>query len=612
MSWNGLDARALSGLVVGVAIAATGAAGGGYLPTTWGWAIAGPAALALAALVVRGEVCVTRASLAFLVLLAAVVAWTAASLLWTDSVPRTIAEVERDLLYLATVGAVIVLPRSRGAIVAGTLAAVVAVCGAGLVTRLVPGRYGLDADTAFRLARPIGYWNGLGLVAAIGAVLALGVVADVRRRAVRSAAAAAVVVLLATLFATLSRGGWLALAAGIVVALALHPARGRFAISTVAVLVPGVAGVALFATADELTGAPSSLAAAASQGHTLALALAALALVAATAPLAIDAVVPRLPRLHRPRRRLLVAAVAAAAVVAIVAGIASAGRAYDAFRTPQQFGEHGLRARLLSFSGQNRSAYWRVAIDEYADHPALGAGAGTYDLYWTRERSVGVGARDAHGLYVETLAELGPLGLAILAAALAAPFLALRTARRRPFVAALTGAYVAFLAHAAADWDWELPTVTLAALACAAALAGSGDVEHVLGSRGRTAFAGVAAVIALTGVGVQQGNDAVAASDAALRAGRHDETVSNAARAARWAPWTAQAWRLRSDAERALGDLRGARRSSRRAVRRDPNDWTGWYQLARLTSGSERAHAAVRVRALNPFAPRLDIRARPR
>jgi hypothetical protein len=43
-------------------------------------------------------------------------------------------------------------------------------------------------------------------------------------------------------------------------------------------------------------------------------------------------------------------------------------------------------------------------------------------------------------------------------------------ARRRPFVAAAAGAYVALLAHAAVDWDWEMPAVMVTGLVCATAL----------------------------------------------------------------------------------------------------------------------------------------------
>jgi O-antigen ligase len=294
--------------------------------------------------------------------------------------------------------------------------------------------------------------------------------------------------------------------------------------------------------------------------------------------------------------------------VSSAATAALAGRAYDSFRTPQTFGTQGADARLLSLSGQNRAEYWDVAFDDYGAHPLLGSGAGTYDLYWTRDRPFGVGARDAHSLYVEALAELGPVGLALLLAALAAPFFALPRVRHRWYAAPLAGAYAAFLVHAGVDWDWELPTVTIAALACAAALATSSAESVVVRTAVRTAAAVAAAALVLVALALQVGNNALAASQAALRSGNHDEAVTEAARASRWAPWTAQAWQVRSDAERALGDRGSALRSSRRAVRRDPDDWTGWYRLARLASGDERVDAAARVRELNPLAPPLDVR----
>ena len=64
------------------------------------------------------------------------------------------------------------------------------------------------------------------------------------------------------------------------------------------------------------------------------------------------------------------------------------------------------------------------------DEPLLGTGAGSFEAHWFRERSVAFHARDAHNLYLETLAELGPVGLALLLATLALPLLALPAARR--------------------------------------------------------------------------------------------------------------------------------------------------------------------------------------
>ena len=110
----------------------------------------------------------------------------------------------------------------------------------------------------------------------------------------------------------------------------------------------------------------------------------------------------------------------------------------------------------------------------------LGTGAGTFAIYWvdSGEEIAHAGALDAHSLYLETLAELGPVGLTLLAVMLLAPLAAAIGRRTSPYVPAAAGAYVAFLVHAGLDWDWEMPAVVVAALACAAALLLSGDAPE--------------------------------------------------------------------------------------------------------------------------------------
>lgn len=117
-----------------------------------------------------------------------------------------------------------------------------------------------------------------------------------------------------------------------------------------------------------------------------------------------------------------------------------------------------------------RPAYWRVAVHDIERHPVLGSGAGTFDDYWYAHRPDVTFARDAHSLYLETVAELGPLGLVLLLAVLLPPLAAAVAARSHPATAIAAGGYVAFLVHAGLDWDWEMPATTLAGLACAAVL----------------------------------------------------------------------------------------------------------------------------------------------
>ena len=112
-------------------------------------------------------------------------------------------------------------------------------------------------------------------------------------------------------------------------------------------------------------------------------------------------------------------------------------------------------------------------------------------------------ARDAHSLYIESLAELGPLGLALVLASLSVPLLALRR-RATPLVATAAGAYVTALLHTGIDWDWELPAVAVVGLLCGSAvLVGSREEGAVLGLRSRLGLLALAvgfAVFALVRV----------------------------------------------------------------------------------------------------------------
>jgi O-antigen ligase len=127
----------------------------------------------------------------------------------------------------------------------------------------------------------------------------------------------------------------------------------------------------------------------------------------------------------------------------------------------------GSLADDLAQHAGDRPWYWRVAWNEARAAPVAGQGAGTFELAWLEQRPIDVDVRDAHSLYLETLAELGAVGLALMALVLA---MALIAGFGPSAGAAAAGGYVAFLVHAGLDWDWEMPAVTVAGLLCGAAL----------------------------------------------------------------------------------------------------------------------------------------------
>ena len=65
-------------------------------------------------------------------------------------------------------------------------------------------------------------------------------------------------------------------------------------------------------------------------------------------------------------------------------------------------------------SGNGRYTYWKVAIDATSGHLLAGNGGGTFQLLWDPRAPYYSPVENAHSLYVETLAETGVVGLALL------------------------------------------------------------------------------------------------------------------------------------------------------------------------------------------------------
>ena len=544
---------------------------GGYAPTAWGWS--GVVLFAvLAVLLARGAGRPGRPALLLAAGLVALAVWAAASVAWSSHVSASILDAERTLVYVGA-AALFVLAPAGPALAAGVLAGATAAALYGL----------LEFEEGERLIEPIGYANGMAILAVLGLLLATGFAARAARTSAACAAAAAGPTLAATLYFTYGRGAWLALAAGLAVGALLGPRRLQLAATALALAVP--AALALVVAAR--LGASLSFAA---------------ALVLLTA---LSAAVPFALRLreYRPSRRIelgfaatLVALPVLVCAVALVKLGGPAG-AYDSFRAAPNPTHGDPSRRVFNLSGRNRADYWSVAWHSYEDHPALGGGAGTYARTWLRERPVPQPVRDAHNLYLETLSELGPLGLVFLLAALAAPF----AARRTDWAPVALAPYAAFLAHAAQDWDWELPAVTVAALAC-----GAGAIAGQTALRVPRFVAVVPAVLALLVAGAFLGNQAVEQSIAASDRLDWREAGDAARRARTLQPWSPEPLRLLGEIELAEGSLAAARRYFREGLRKDPDEFELWIGLGLAGEGGERRQAFARAAALNPLSPELD------
>jgi O-Antigen ligase len=600
---------ALFGLVPVVVLSA---AQGGYFPSAWGWATIGMLWVSGVALAVRSNISLSGPERGFALIWGAVAAWIALSILWSRATPQTVLEVERMLVYLSAAWGVLAIGRTRSAryILGGVLAGISLIASFSLGTRLFPNQIQVyDRGAVYRLAQPLGYWNALAILAAMGVVLAVGFAARGRSLIVRAASAAVLAILLPTFYFTFGRAGWIALAAGLLVAVLLDPQRLQLLLTMLVVAPAAAAAIWLANDSPGLTHSGASAARAAHDGHRLAVWLLVIAFLVAAAVTVLGFAERRVSVSGLTRRIFAVAL-----CIVVIGGLASvfarygspyalARKGYAAFKAPTPRVVN-LNERLLSFSGNGRYQLWRLAWEDARHHPWLGSGAGSYERYFLRHQPADVGrVRDAHGLYVETLAELGPLGLILLLIGLGIPLAAGFRARGHPLVPAACGAYSAYLVHAIADWDWEVPAVTVTAIMCGGAVL-LAERRYAGAARLTTPLrvAGLVTVVALAGVATVGlvGNSALSASKSALRGGEVGRALSQANRARSWMPWSPQPWSALGEAQLAAGRSGQAQASFKKAASMDPGDWQLWYDLARASSGHERTAAIRHAVALYP------------
>jgi O-antigen ligase len=574
-------------------------------------------------------------ALAALALLAAFVAWTALSLSWTESGERTFAELARVAGYLG-VFALALFARGRdgartmiGAVAAG----VVVVAVVGLLSRLHPDWFPTAGQTASflsnnseRLSYPLDYWNGLAALVAIGAPLLLQLAADARTTVVRAAAAAALPALALTAFFTLSRGGIAAAVLVLIVYLALAPDRVPRALTAALTATGSVVLILAASRRDSLQdGLLNS--AARDQGDSLLVIVVLVCLAVGLGQAAISAALRngwRPDWTHvSPRDASRATLVGLAVAVVALLAIDAPGRASDAweeFKKPEDPGQGA--GRLGSAAGQSRYQYWSATVDQNATDPLLGTGSGTFEYWWSRNGDNDDTVRDAHSLYMQTLGELGIVGLALLVAFLVVVLaggarLALRAAddARGPLAAA-TAACLAFFLTASVDWMWQLPVLPVAMLLLAAALVGEPAVGAdrprptglALVPRLACALVALAAIVAIA---IPLASTAlVRQSEAEVREGDLSAALETA-RSAQNAEPSAAAPRLQQALVlEQLGDLDAAAEAAQGAAERESTNWRPWLVLSRIEARRGKAATAVtayrRARSLNPNSPLFE------
>jgi hypothetical protein len=454
---------------------------GGYFtePQAWGGLVAW-ALVAVAIALEPSALPRSRSSWLALGGLGLFAGWTLLSTLWAPIAGDAYHAGQLVMLYVGVLLAATLLFRgapARRMVEPALAAGAVIVIGYGLAGRLLPGvlHFARSVSAQGRLEQPLTYWNAMGELAALGFVVCAGIAGDRTRPAwLRGLAAAATVPLGTGLYLSFSRGALFACAAGLVALTVAAPRRERLEalLLAIAAAVLGSIAAAPFRGVTSLAGGLGT------REREGAIVVVLLVLIAAATGAVQWYRAPRAPatELRLPRRAGWIA------LVVICAGLALAIVVGSKETSSRPLSAGASRFGTLQ---SNRYAYWKVAFRAFDHEPLHGVGAGGWAVWWLRYRPFDDFARDAHSLPLQTLAELGVVGIALLGAFFAGVGLAARRASRAaPALAAgpIAG-LVVYVAHAPLDWDWQMPAVTIVAIVLAGALVALGELN--LRDRGR-------------------------------------------------------------------------------------------------------------------------------
>jgi O-antigen ligase/tetratricopeptide (TPR) repeat protein len=597
-------------------------------------------------------------------LLLGLTALTAVSIVWSVQPDGSWHDAGRMLAYTSVFAAAVVLarlaPERWPAILGGILIASVVVCAYALLTKALPDHFP-EANRYARLYEPYGYWNALGLTAAIGAVCCMWLGARRSGHAFLSALAyPAMGLLLATLMLAYSRGALLALAAGLVLWFCLVPLRLRGA----AVLLAGALGAGAVTAWDFHDHALSSegvaIAESTSAGHELGALLVAMVAVLGIVGVAIVFMTGRRAPSAATRQRtgavLLVAI--AVAILAFAGALAASQRgftgtishAYDSL-TDTNAKVPNTPGRLTAIASV-RAQYWDEALKVFEDHPIVGSGAQGYELARLRYRTGPLPVKHAHGYVVQTLADFGLVGLA-LSVALMLVWMAAAGRSTHPFnrrwrswaevrahrmpawqrlprgdelylygperigLLSMACVVVVFGAHSLIDWTWYVPGNACVALVCAGWLAGRGPLgaaqdpglqgatrrpKHLSARPGsvRLLLAGVAIVTALLSAWSQwQPQRSEEAREEALALLAHDPrgALHAADTAVSRDPLSAEALFTLAQVQEVSSGRQAALETLRKAVRMQPSNPQTWLTLGRFQLNSDPRSALGELRA---------------
>jgi len=570
------------------------------------------------------------------------------STVWSVDPAASWLDANRLVTYLAVFGIgmafVRLAPHRWAALIGGVTFAAVIVSGYALLHKTFPAQLQPDEIYA-RLREPFGYWNAVGLMAAMGVPGCLWLGA---RRAGHAAMNALAYPALGLLFVVIllsySRGSLLAVLVGCAFWFGVTPLRLRGFVVLAVSAVGAIAVIGWTFSQDALTKDHVPIALQDGAGHELFIAVIAMLLGLLIAGLAIGFVFARRAPSAHTRRIAAYAIAVCLALVPVVAAVdlarserglgGSISHAWTQLTDPSAQQPSNAPGRLTGV-GSVRAQYWDEALKIFKDHPIAGVGAGGYGTARLRYRRDDLQVQHAHGYVVQVLADRGLIGLALsLGALIALAFAvaqatglkrgAVRTTPERVGLLTLTTVLIVFGVHSFVDWTWFIPGLAIPALLIGGWLAGRGPLElpprrpeRMLArlragvhSQPRVIAATLAMALAIIAAwaawqpqrSIDAGNEALAAA-AERDYPKARELVQTAHDRN---PLSTEPYFEQAAIEQAAGNNPGALRALEGAVRLQPGNPQTWTQLA--TFQLDVLHNAAEAKKTLSAALYLDPR----
>ncbi|MBO9532703.1 MAG: O-antigen ligase family protein [Solirubrobacteraceae bacterium] len=589
-------------------------------------------------------------------LFAVFVAFSGFSITWSVDPAATWEEVNRLLSYLAAfTGAVVVaraFPQRWRSVLLALAVSSVLVSLVAMLSKVSPELFA-PSERYARLREPLQYWNAVGLIGAFGVPIWLYYGTRRHGKPVLDILAApALTILFVTVLLAYSRGALIAGAIGIGVWLLLAPARLK-SVAVMVVPLIGAAVIILWAFGQpDLTTDDVDLLLRETAGHRFGVVMFTVLLLVTFCSFLVQFVAAtRGP--NASWRRRIGAVLLGAALLVPVAGLAALSQSqqglggtissgWKKLTDPNENSKAGSAPanspNRLTQAGNARSLYWRDAFRVWKERPAIGAGANGYGTARLKVRSDTGDVVHAHGFVVQTLADLGVVGVLMTVLLLGAWGIGVRRtlgSRGQPWppervgAVALFAAVITYGAHSFLDWTWSFPAATLPALIAAGWLVGRGPIAEPqqlpdvvpaleedgwVGRLGRwTPRVQLAAFMLLSVWSIWQPYRAFLAGQSAISAvaeGRIDDAVKLGDRAVSEDPVSLDAASAKATALAAGGDIAAARDALEGAIAMQPENPAGWQQLLDFELGpaadAERAAAAYKAAVyLNPLSPSL-------